>query len=92
MTKESIHLFLESETVFTFAKTMANIPHSWICRKDYSDVKFLKVMSFIKDNGYSERFYNKEYVYYNINEHKYWVMTDDTVFDDPTAIINRAKI
>ena len=49
-------------------------------------------MRFIKDNGYSERFYKKEYVYYNINEHKYWVMTDDTGFDDSTAIINRAKI
>ena len=85
MTKEAIHLFLESETVFTFAKTMANIPHSWICRKDYVDAKFLKVMSFIKDNGYSEKFYNKEYIYYNINEYKYWVMTDNTGFDDPTT-------
>tara|TARA_B110000003_G_C16164221_1_gene344880 strand:- start:136 stop:414 length:279 start_codon:yes stop_codon:yes gene_type:complete len=92
MTKEAMHLFLETETVFTFAKTMANIPHSWICRKDYEDVKFLKVMSFIKNNGYSEKFYNKEYVYYNINQYKYWVMTDNTGFDDPTAIINRAKI
>jgi hypothetical protein len=49
-------------------------------------------MSFIKNNGYSEKFYNKEYVYYNINEYKYWVMTDNAGFDDPTAIINRAKI
>ena len=57
MTKEAIHHFLELETTFTFAKTMANIPHSWICRKDYEDVTFLKVMSFIKDNGYSEKFY-----------------------------------
>jgi|TARA_B110000459_G_scaffold23060_1_gene22120 hypothetical protein len=31
MTKEAIHQFLEIETTFTFAKTMANIPHSWIC-------------------------------------------------------------
>ena len=45
MTKEAIHLFLESETVFTFAKTMANIPHSWICRKDYKEHKFLKAMN-----------------------------------------------
>tara|TARA_B100000768_G_C11252675_1_gene364838 strand:+ start:79 stop:357 length:279 start_codon:yes stop_codon:yes gene_type:complete len=92
MKQEAIHLFLESETDFTFAKTMANIPHSWICRKDYNDVKFLKAMSFINDNGYSEKFYNKEYIYYNINEYKYWVMTDENGFDDPTAIINRAKI
>jgi hypothetical protein len=92
MTKEAIHLFLESETVFTFAKTMANIPHSWICRKDYEDDKFLKVMQFIRDNGYKEEFYNKEYIYYNINKYKYWVMTDNLGFDDSTAIINRAEI
>ena len=91
MTKEAIQLFLELETTFTFAKTMANIPHSWICRKDYADVTFLKVMNFIRDNGYSERFYNEEYIYYDINEYKYWVMTDDKGFDDTTAIINRAK-
>ena len=70
MTEEQIHHFLIHEVQFTFAKTMANIPHSWICRKDYSDLKFLEVMNFIK----------------------YWVMTDSQDFDDPTAIINKAKI
>ena len=92
MTKEAIHLFLESETVFTFAKTMANIPHSWICRKDYREHKFLKAMHYISENGYKEKFYNKEYTYYNIGDYKYWVMTDEKGFNDPTAIINRAKI
>jgi hypothetical protein len=92
MTEKTVKLFLESEADFTFAKTMANIPHSWICRKDYEDTKFLKVMKFIRDNGHAEEFYNKEYIYYNINKHKYWVMTDNLGFDDSTAIINRAKI
>ena len=92
MTKEEIHLFLELETTFRFAKSMASIPHSWICRKYYPDSKFLTAMNFIKDNGYKEKFYNKEYTYYNINEYKYWVMTDDQGFEDSTAIINRAKI
>ena len=92
MTEKTVKLFLESEADFTFAKTMANIPHSWICRKDYEDTKFLKVMKFIRDNGYAEEFYNKEYIYYNINKHKYWVMTDNLGFDDSTAIINRAEI
>ena len=92
MTSKEIHLFLEKEAKFTFAKTMANIPHSWICRKDYEDEKFLRVMQFVRDNGYKEEFYNKEYVYYNINKHKYWVMTDKLGFNDPTAIINKAKI
>ena len=92
MTKKAIHQFLELETTFTFAKTMADIPHSWICRKDYEDIMFLKAMSFINDNGYSEKFYDKEYTYYKIGKYKYWVMTDDIGFDDPNAIINRAKI
>mgnify|MGYP006198856877 CR=1 FL=1 len=92
MTEKNVKLFLESEVDFTFAKTMAKIPHSWICRKDYEDSKFLKVMKFIRDNGYTEEFYNKQYIYYNINKHKYWVMTDSLGFDDSTAIINRAKI
>ncbi|MDB4135024.1 hypothetical protein N9596_07510 [Flavobacteriaceae bacterium] len=92
MTKKEIYLFLEKEAKFTFAKTMANIPHSWICRKDYEGAKFLKVMSFINDNGYSEKFYAKEYVYYNINKYKYWVMTDSAGFNDSSAIINRAKL
>ena len=92
MTEKEISLFLEKEAKFTFAKTMANIPHSLICRKDYVDAKFLKVMSFIKDNGYSEKFYTKKYIYYNINKYKYWVMTDSTGFNDSSAIINRAKL
>jgi|TARA_R110000744_G_scaffold127718_2_gene234665 hypothetical protein len=92
MTKEEIHLFLELETTFTFAKSMANIPHSWICRKYYPDAVFLKVMNYINENGYKEKFYNKEYTYYNIGDYKYWVMTDDKGFNDSTAIINRAKI
>ena len=92
MTEKTVQLFLESEADFTFAKTMANIPHSWICRKDYGDAKFLNVMQFIRDNGYKKEFYKKKYVYYNINEHKYWVLTDKLGFSDPTAIINKAKM
>jgi hypothetical protein len=49
-------------------------------------------MNFIKDNGYIDKFYKKEYTYYDIGEYKYWVMTDKKGYDDPTAVINRAKI
>ena len=92
MTKEQIQHFLMHEVQFTFAKTMANIPHSWICRKDYSDATFLDAMNFIGRNGYTEEFYGRKYTYYNIEDYKYWVMTDSQGFDDPTAIINKAKI
>ena len=53
MTVSEVESFLKIEAKFTFAKTMANIPHSWICRKDFSDTKFLEVMNFIEHNGYS---------------------------------------
>lgn len=92
MTKEEIHLFLELETTFTFAKSMANIPHSWICRKYYSDAQFLTAMNYINDNGYKEKFYSREYTYYNIGDYKYWVCTNESGFKDANAIINRAKI
>lgn len=92
MTKQEIENFLSKEAKFTFAKTMANIPHSWIMRNRFSDSKFLEVMNFIKDNGYVDKFYKKEYTYYDIGKYKYWVMTDKKGYDDPTAVINRAKI
>jgi len=91
MTKEEIEAFLIGAK-FTFAKTMAKIPHSWIVRKDFNDATFLEVMNFIEANGYQEFFYGRTYTYYNIGKNKYWVMTDRHGFKDPTAIINRAKI
>ena len=91
MTKEEIEDFLQGAK-FTFAKTMARIPHSWIVRKDYNDAIFLEVMNFINNNGYQEEFYGRTYTYYNVGERKYWVMTDRQGFADPTAIINCAAL
>tara|TARA_B110000908_G_C10266279_1_gene464283 strand:+ start:1087 stop:1362 length:276 start_codon:yes stop_codon:yes gene_type:complete len=90
--KDNIIQFLTQEVKFTFAKTMANIPHAWICRKHHSDDLFLAAMNFIKDNGKAEMFFKTEYIYYTIGEYKYWVMTDKNGFKDKTAIINRAKV
>ena len=92
MIKEQVDRFLTKEVRFTFAKTMAKIPHSWICRKYYNDELFLDVMNYIKDNGKPEMFFKAQYYYYHLGEYKYWVMTDKNGFDDKTAIINRAKI
>ena len=92
MTKQQFELFVTEQTKFTFAKTMANIPHSWIVRNDYEDSTFLAAMHFIKDNGYQERFYSKVYTYYNVGEHKYWVMTGKDGMNCKGAIINKAKI
>ena len=90
--KKTIEKFLTEVVKFTFAKTMAAIPHSWICRKDYNDDLFLSAMNFIKDNGKPEVFYGRTYTYYTIGQYKYWIMTDKKGFDDKTAIINRAEI
>lgn len=90
--KKTIDKFLTEVVKFTFAKTMAAIPHSWICRKDYNDDLFLSAMNFIKDNGKPEVFYGRTYTYYTIGQYKYWIMTDKKGFDDKTAIINRAEI
>jgi hypothetical protein len=92
MTQEEIHLFLELETTFTFAKSKANMSPTCIYRKYYSDSVFLAAMNHINNNGYKEKFNNKEYTCYNIEDYKYWVITDEKGFDDPNAIINREKI
>jgi len=92
MTTQELEQFLTEEVTFTFAKTMAAIPHSWICRKDWGEEKFFNAMNFINDNGYVEIFFNRPYVYYKIGEYKYWVATDRSGFEDRTAIINRAKV
>jgi hypothetical protein len=91
MTKEIAEMFLITAK-FTFAKTMRNIPHSWICRKDFDSDLFVEVMQYIIENGKNSYFFSKEYTYLHIGEYKYWIMTDEKGFDDPTAIINRAKI
>ena len=91
MKKEQVETFL-TEAKFTFAKTMSNIPHSWICRKDFNSETFLEVMNYINANGIPEYFYSKKYFYFHIGEYKYWVMTDKNGLNDRTAIINKAKI
>ena len=91
MTQDQIESFLTKQAKYTFAKTMASIPHSWICRKDYPDALFLNAMNFIEDKGVQEDFYGRTYNYLYIGDHKYWVCTDEDGFNDPSAIINQAK-
>ncbi len=79
-------------TKFTFAKTMMSIPHAWSFRGDWKDKKkFRELVTFIRENGVSEEFYGRKYIYYMDKEdgYKYWSM-GAPVLD--TTIINRAKI
>ncbi len=71
---------------WVFAKTMAEIPHYYIVRDNLSEndkKRFDEFDVFIKKNGYTEKFYSKQYTYYNIRNYKYWVIEN---------ILNRALL
>lgn len=87
MNKQKVDELL-NKAFFKFAKTMANIPHSYTVKKTWDSQTFLDVVKFINENGVKERFYSKFYTYYYANGYKYWTMDDDYSL---TVIINRAK-
>ncbi|MBM3252739.1 MAG: hypothetical protein FJZ16_00610 [Candidatus Omnitrophica bacterium] len=71
---------------WVFAKTMPEIPHYYIVRDYLSENEkklFDEFSVFIKKNGYTETFYSKQHTYFNIGNHKYWVIEN---------ILNRATI
>lgn len=90
MTETAVQEWLDSKK-WTFAKTMAQIPHEWVCKwnmpkSEYST--FQEVVAWIQENGQPEQFYSKIYKYYYYNGHKYWTMGAPPV---ETYIINRAR-
>ena len=75
---------------YTFAKTMANIPHSYSVRHEWqNDNEFVEVVLFMREYGKTEYFFKKPFVYFYANGYKYWTMGNDIV---TTRIINRAKL
>ena len=77
---------LIEQTEWTFAKTMPEIPHYYIVRDKLSegDKKlFDEFEKYIKKNGYSKKFYSKEYYYFEIDDYKYWVVEN---------VLNREKL
>ena len=89
MTNERVAELLEKQK-FTFAKTMANIPHAWSERKEWTNDKdFVDVVLFMREHGKTEYFFKKPYVYFYANGYKYWTMGNDMTI---TRIINRAKV
>lgn len=75
---------------YKFAKTMANIPHSYTLKEnDYWDKKtFVEVVKYLNQNGVKEKFFTKYYTYYYANGYKYWTMYSNY---DNEVLINRAK-
>ena len=81
--------FIESNQ-WTFAKSMADIPHWYIVKQKCTSQKsFEELVAYIRANGYPQKFYSKTFIYCNIGEYKYWTMGNPI---EVTTIINRAKI
>ena len=89
MDKEKCDYLLENSE-FTFAKSMPNLPHSYIVKEEWgNDTEFEDLVLFIRENGVTERFFSKTYIYYHLNGYKYWTMGNQV---GVTRIINRAKV
>ena len=75
---------------FRFAKTMPHIPHEYTRRKDWPcESSFEWVVRFIRENGVTESFGRKSYIYFYANGFKYWTMGSPV---ERTILINRAKV
>lgn len=84
-----INDFITAQT-WTFAKSMAKIPHEYIVRERIKDDEsFNALILYIRSNGVKERFFSKEFVYWYNGEYKYWTMGAPV---DETTIINRARV
>lgn len=71
---------------WVFAKTMSEIPHYYIVRDSlFEDDKklFDEFDMFIRKNGYTKKFFSKQYTYFNIGNYRYWVIE---------SILNRAEL
>jgi len=80
--------FFESLS-WTFAKTMAGIPHSYTTRNDYeTQEEFERMVTYIRQHGRQEKWRNYNHHYLYLSGYKYWTMSDTV---DRTLVINRAR-
>ncbi|MDO5322121.1 MAG: hypothetical protein Q4F39_07030 [Bacteroidia bacterium] len=75
---------------WTFAKTMADIPHYYCLKSRTADCdEFLWFARLLTENSVEGEFYGKKYRYFFLDEWKYWMM-------DPTPeecdLINRERV
>jgi|TARA_B110000259_G_C13848747_1_gene335870 hypothetical protein len=91
-TKEEVDKRL-ADAEYKFAKTMADIPHSYtLLHKHWSNRKdeWFGVIKFVWENSVKEHWkYGKYYNYYYANGYKYWSMDPSIA---KTDLLNRAKI
>lgn len=84
--------FIEKQS-WIFAKTYATrAPHEYIVRGKINgtDEEFLEMNRYIQENGIVMHFWGHPNRYVFNGDYYYWVMKDGE--DDPSMIINRAKI
>jgi len=73
-----------------FAKSMANIPHSYTLRREsLNQQMFTDLVIFIRTNGYQEKFFKQTYTYFKYKGYKYWTMGAEP---ELTTLINRAAL
>ncbi|HLC43531.1 MAG TPA: hypothetical protein VJK08_00140 [Patescibacteria group bacterium] len=74
-----------------FAKTMSAIPHEYTVAEWNPGKKdlFETFILCIRENGYKNVFYGKEYMYFDVDGYKYWTMGNPL---EETTLINRAKL
>lgn len=87
--EKQVQYVLESQE-WIFAKTMANIPHSYTIKKKWdSSALYEACFHYINKHGIVEYFYGKPYKYLYLGNYKYWAMTDDV---NVSGILNRVEV
>jgi hypothetical protein len=84
---EELSVFISAEN-WTYAKTMPKWPHEYLVRQKVDEILFVKLASFIRNNGYKGRFYSKPIIYYGYDGMVYWTMGAPI---EETTIINRCR-
>lgn len=72
-----------------FARTMAANPHEYIHRRWCDSEMFSRVVEFVREKGYKQRYGSADYVCYDIGMHFYWTMGSPV---SETIILNRKPI
>ncbi len=75
-----------------YAKTMPWAPHFYICKhylKDAEKTVYEKLFFYIQDHGEKRKWGKSIRVYLDVDEWRYWLMTDDVAV---SKIINRELI
>jgi hypothetical protein len=87
---EAVGRLLEAHP-WTFAKTMANIPHWWTVRRQWADSEaFTRAVLRIRQFGSKRRFYSMVNIKMDVNQYYYWTCDDNRCPPEAVTLINRA--